>query len=103
MRYIKGHKPREYENEFLITLCAECHEEETNNAFNASCDLGSMVRDKFLSDSIHKIATGFLHLENFHKQDVMASVIKFMLSDNLCITMATQRYFEKKQEESCHE
>lgn len=28
IKYLKGHKPWEYEDEYLITLCHECHQKE---------------------------------------------------------------------------
>ena len=77
--YNKGKEPWDIENDFLVTLCSECHEEESQTSASINQSLIREVRRYFNSSDIIEIALGFHEMELVHVSEVVASAIKYSL------------------------
>lgn len=82
MKYVYGLEPWEIEDQFLITLCASCHEEETNTIRTLEDNLLNAIRTKrFLGSQVIDLTYAFSELELQEPQEVTASIIKFALTE----------------------
>lgn len=93
-RYIPNREPWDIPNELLATLCAACHESETNELEPAVHDLVAMVKEKFFSSSVQQLAEAFHALEIHYECGVTASVIKYHLCDKDRYLKLEEEYFK---------
>ncbi len=89
--YHPNHDPWEYENEDLVTLCEDCHEEERAVWDNAASSLIEQLKRKFLSSHLTSLSVGIYDIELQDNADVVASAYGFALSHP-----DMQRYIIKK-------
>jgi len=93
--YKKGNKPWEYEDRFLVTLCAYCHEQEKESKpIFEKLLLSALAENGFMSAQIHEIACGFAFMEPFHTPEVMASIVEYMLRSPEIMSEMKERYFQ---------
>lgn len=89
-RYIPGKEPWDYDNDSLLTICAECHEQEKDSRKEKEGSLLEILKDSgFMSEDLYLITTGFVMLESKYPPDVTSSIIKFSLThtpmwDEIC-------------------
>lgn len=79
--YFPNAEPWDYPDDLLITLCENCHEEETINLHNVCNSLLEVLQKKFLSEDISEIAIGSHGLELQHSHEIVASVWGWALSE----------------------
>jgi hypothetical protein len=94
-RYIPGRDPWDYPEETLVTLCEDCHEEESASINETCSDLIAMIRDKFYSNEVYILADAFhlLEVENLHSHAV-AEMIHWVLSDPEVFKEMNSRYLD---------
>lgn len=80
--YKRGANPWDYPDESLITLCAECHKDETTDIDRAIHALCEVIKSKFLSHEIDRITKGFEKFQIIHEGEVCASSIEYALADS---------------------
>ena len=93
-RYFPKKEPWEYENNILITLCEDCHESEKTERPDIESDLISMLRALFLVDGLYSIAIGFSNMKLCHTQEVVASMLNWVLSNKKIQSELIERFFE---------
>lgn len=77
-----GGDPWDTPNEFLGVLCESCHEYEHANYTAVTTELIKAIRSKrFNVWDLRVLAKGFQDMPEFHATEVMASVIKWVLSE----------------------
>ena len=79
--YEKGKAPWEYKNDMFATLCADCHEEESNTIYHVSQNLIKQIRRNFFSDNIIAISQGFNEMKMLHAEEIVAGAIGNAISD----------------------
>lgn len=94
LSYERGKDPWDYLSDLLMTLCAECHEYETDARPAQEELVLKMLRERgFMSDDLIDIGSAIFHLPMLYVPDVMASVLDFALSDKDQVREMTERYF----------
>lgn len=79
--YIFGRDPWDVPSEHLVTLCQQCHQEETDQMPAAISKIAEVLKSKFFSADILTLAEGFEKYCMPHVEDVCASVIAENLAD----------------------
>jgi hypothetical protein len=93
--YEQGKDPWDYAMEALVTLCADCHEEETlYRPQEEQTLLRALKYTGFFHQQILEIATGFRFMAQVHIADVMANVISWVFQDEDLMRILTNLYFE---------
>ncbi|MFH2058397.1 MAG: HNH endonuclease [Pseudomonadota bacterium] len=93
-RYFPGKEPWEYENKILITLCENCHDSERSERPDVESDLLSRLREMFLIDGLTDITTGFINMNVLHGQEVVASMLSWIFSNDNIQRELLDRFFE---------
>lgn len=76
--YKKGNEPWEYELDNFTTLCADCHEYETDHRYDAEKSLlNSFKQCGFLTDNIVEIAFAVSQLKLRHAPEVVATAYSY--------------------------
>jgi hypothetical protein len=92
-RYLPDKDPWDYPDGLLITLCESCHEEERIKMAEVEHDIVEILKEKFLADDIHDIASGFQLMDLPHGPEVTATMLEWVLSDLEILYELTDRYF----------
>lgn len=99
--YIKGVEPWDYNNEYLITLCEECHAWETENMPNAIQAITDLLKIKFPSDCITIISRGLSKYAYTYDENVCAAAIAYFLEDKERLRFMVDEYLKSnKSDES---
>lgn len=96
--YEKGKDPWEYENDMLVTLCGECHEEESYTIYHISQNLLKQIRRNFSSNNITPISQGFNELELTKSPEFTASLIHWVLTNKSLMKELDSRYLKSLSE-----
>lgn len=83
-KYYLNHRmvePWEYPMNALITLCAACHQNETEDLSCKAHYLICMIKKHFLSNEIEEIAYGFRDMNLLHTRGVVAGAISHAISN----------------------
>ncbi len=103
--YEKGKDPWDYPDECLVTLCEECHENETRDMPNVCVTLIDALKRHFLSGQILDIAAGFYYMPIIHVPEVQAGALNWFLKDKAAMEAVVNVYFErlskKRKEAQC--
>lgn len=100
-RYIPDRDPWDYPDDILVTLCEDCHQNESETMGNMCEDLISMIRDKFFSDEIYILADAFRTMEiNKGSHFVIADAIRWVLTNPDILREITKRYLQVWEEET---
>lgn len=75
--YIYGQDPWDYREDWLITLCAECHEIETETMREAIADLTQELKLTFTGEMLCELVPVINGLRRFYGQIDMASIIAY--------------------------
>ena len=97
-RYYENIEPWEYPDEALITLCENCHEQETNLTIIEKSLLREL-RIRFLTDDISRLTVGFHEMTLCHAPEVVASVLEWVLSSEEIQRELIARFFEYTSKE----
>lgn len=105
LAYERGKEPWEYENETLLTLCENCHENDHTDRIGYEKELlRAVARKGFSSWDLERITKGFNNLKIQCAPEVTGSLIEWILSDeelmsDLCSQMFrdTQRIIDEKR------
>lgn len=79
--YNKGVDPWDYENEYLVTLCEDCHQEETERMGFAMEKLTREFKRLFFSEEIDTITEGIKNYQHIHVTSISAEVIASLFSE----------------------
>jgi hypothetical protein len=79
--YIRGVDPWDYKDDYLITLCEECHAWETENMPIAISAITELLKIKFSSECILSISKGLANYKETHMDHVCAAAISYFLGD----------------------
>lgn len=94
-KYLPGKEPWDYPLEYFITLCESCHEEETETRQSIEKNLIDELKLKFPSScDVLDLVSGFYELKLVHSAEVVASMIKWFLSNENLQRELIDRYFE---------
>lgn len=100
LNYRKGADPWDYDNEDLLTLCEECHQEEKD--LKRSCNILSVeIRRKFkIGRNIEELAEAFASMKVPHTAEVFTSALCELLTDEEKLKELIVDFFEnlKKKE-----
>jgi len=80
--YITHKEPWEYDDFSLVTLCENCHSNEREFWPEYEKHLLFALKSKFLSDGLYSLVLGFEKLKLGHAQEVVASMLKWILSND---------------------
>jgi len=97
--YSNGVDPWDYDDYMLITLCEECHQDERNLMPTYEVNLSDSVKQHFLARDLNDICEGFLNLKLMHTPDLVADMLKWMLSDENIQKELIKRYIESLKNE----
>lgn len=93
-RYLKAKDPWDVPCELLISLCEDCHEQETFEMDERLQDLCIAIKEKFLSADVYALYDGFSNLQLPHNRaDIFASVIKYWFSAPDKVKQMYDEYF----------
>jgi hypothetical protein len=93
--YPVGLEPWDVKNEYLITLCEECHKSEYEFMPKAQQELVFAVkRSGFMWKDIVKIISGFHSLKIIYAPEVTASIIEFILSNDSLMEHCADLFFD---------
>ena len=98
-KYSKG-EPWEIEDQYLITLCEDCHNKEHSiRQLNEKLLIRTIREKGFSADQVQAIARGFLALEMIADPEIIAETIEATLSDEKLIEslvgiMFNREFFE---------
>lgn len=91
--YMDG-DPWDIPNEYLITLCEDCHQRETENIQDCVSALNRAVKTQFLSNDIQTLSVAFYSIKMVHQTDVVTSALEYWLSDVDKMKQLVKEYFE---------
>lgn len=92
--YFKGLDPWDIKNDYLVTLCESCHLYETENMSISILQLSGWIKKLFSSGDVETLSVGFYNLELNHLPEVVASMIKYLLSTHEEMDALRDRYFK---------
>lgn len=93
--YQKGKDPWEYEDKHLLTLCANCHEEETATRYMVERSLCFELAGKgFMTSDIISLSEGFNLLTIIMAPEVTASIINFAFKTPKIMGLLSDLFFE---------
>lgn len=92
----EGSNPWDTPDEYLQTLCENCHKEETENGSISAKELVNTIRSKgFLHDDLIELAEGFNKMEMVHVSGVVACALSYLLSNPEKMRCIVEEYFER--------
>lgn len=99
-RYYESDKePWEYNNEALVTLCEECHKEETEDRPREEQALvGALKRSPFLAGDINSLMYGIYRCQLTHLPDVVMDAISMAFSNKILQQFLLDKYFDLLKE-----
>lgn len=92
--YIKNKEPWEYPLEALVTLCEDCHEEETRERKSIEQSLLHALRERFFVNDISDLAISFHMMECRHIPSVVASVYSWAIENKKAQDILIKMYFK---------
>ena len=96
--YLKDKEPWEYDNSLLVTLCEDCHEEESKQIKSYLYALESIFRLNFFSNDIYKLWRGFYSLRRDFPSDITSSVLEWVLRNPDEMEILLGKYFQHLSE-----
>lgn len=91
--YEQGKEPWEYPGEALITLCEECHREETENRYAEEKALLQTLKKHFFSADLNSLVIGFGLMKPQHLPEVISSCLEWVLQDEDAQQQLLEMYF----------
>lgn len=93
--YLPEKEPWEYPIEAFITLCADCHDAETQEMESVCKSLISELKKKFLYDDILTLAAAVHDMKLQSNQSVIASAYAHAIENKTMQKIIIEKYFEK--------
>lgn len=94
-KYISGRKPWEYTEDDLVTLCAPCHQIETES-FKITCDkLLEASQQRLLSNEVSQLADGIMCADITYPFEVILTMIQTVLKDREFQKQVMDLFFER--------
>jgi hypothetical protein len=91
--YEKDKDPWEYDAQALVTLCANCHEEETNQRPKEEYLLLAVMRRLgFYADDIHRLTRGLSYLHFNPQYDWSLVVLEWIMKHPEMLDFLTEEY-----------
>jgi hypothetical protein len=88
-------EPWEYNPEFLITLCSDCHEsEELQLKQYSALMIDTLRKSKFRADDFRELAHGIHQMDFQHLPNVVASAYMYAFADPKMQKLIIEKYFE---------
>jgi hypothetical protein len=102
--YQKDKNPWEYPPQSLVTLCAECHEKETNTRGTMEITLLNALNDAgFLSEDVFELAVAFAIKKNQFPPLVTAYFLQHLLHNPESMEKSMSEYFQWLTNNGKHE
>ena len=98
--YQYGKEPWEIDNDLLVTLCKDCHDEESTYWKDLGHDAILILKSKFLAHEAHSIINGFANIEIVQSPEVPSSVLEYALSNKTVMLELRDKYFKYLSEAS---
>ena len=98
--YEYGNEPWDYPLEALVTLCEECHKEETQNRPQEEKFLVAGFKKKFFSGEVNELAIAFHQMELQHLPGVVSSTLAWVLTNPGLQRELVDRYFKHLRNKS---
>jgi hypothetical protein len=95
--YKKGAEPWEYPNEYLVTLCESCHEDESKILERCVNEFIEIIRCKFFAVDISELSTAFRYIESGHSSLCLAESIKHFLLEPANIEKIEEDYIKYRE------
>lgn len=92
--YITDKEPWQYHNDFLITLCENCHEDERDVMHEIITSIIFALKSRFLSNEIDNLSIGISQMPMLHTPEVVASVYSWAFSSPDIQRELIDRYFQ---------
>lgn len=93
--YKKGNAPWEYQLESLVTLCKECHKDESAMFYEEKNLLSEVLSSKgLLGSHLNELSHAFLNLKISTCDDYSVSAISWFLSQNGALPFMQKLYKE---------
>lgn len=93
--YIVGNDPWGYPDASLITLCEDCHEEETEMTPGAKADLITILCQRgLLYEDLSALCEGFIHWAGNHPE-VGCTILRWAISTPQIWNELRTRYFDE--------
>lgn len=87
--------PWETPSEHLITLCEDCHEDETHNRKEYENTLLKTLKEKgYPGGFVIDLAAGIYYMQKFYDAGVMGNVINWLLKNADLMGAITNMYFD---------
>lgn len=98
--YTKGKKIWDYPNEAFITLCKDCHKEETDYRKEVEATLLDALRRKFLYSEVHDLAVAIGGMQFSYVPEVVAGAICWAMVNPKIQSDLIKRYFSHLQKQN---
>lgn len=99
--YLSGKEPWDYPAKLLVTLCEECHEQESGFLRFAPNDLSnSFLAAGFMASDFISIIDGLSDIELQHSPEVVLSVYGWALSSKKIQSLLIKEYFNELEEKT---
>ncbi len=92
--YENDKEPWEYPEEALVTLCEECHREESENRYPEEKALLQTLKKHFFSADLNSLVIGFGLMKPQHLPEVISSCLEWVLQDEKAQQQLIHMYFE---------
>ena len=79
--YVAGAEPWDYKDEYLVTLCEDCHEHEKEAMNDYIFALTYSIKTRFLADDVFSLVSGFCSMPLVAPPDVQASALEYVLKN----------------------
>jgi len=98
-RYIPGCDPWDCPNEFLITLCEECHTNESDLRAEEEKALLDIMREKFWASDVNDLACAINEMKIYYASEVTMSAITWLLRTPEQLYSLVSHYMNAKHSE----
>lgn len=96
-KYSNG-DPWDIDEQYLITLCENCHHSEQDCIQNAIRELSDAVRQKFFSSEIMDLAMAIKNMPMLHIPEVVMSALREVIESDDSQKMIIEYYFKLLKE-----
>ena len=98
-QYMPGRDPWDCPSEFLITLCEECHTNESDLRAEEEKALLDIMREKFWAKDVNDLACAINEMEIYYDSEVTMSAITWLLRTPEQLYSLVSHYMKTKHSE----
>lgn len=92
-KYYLDVEPWEHPDNCLISLCADCHDEEHAKLTELDNHILNAFRQSFMADDISKIMLGFMSIKPDHVPGMSAEMLCWFLSNREAMDIGLRMHF----------